>query len=109
MFGTSLQFNGVRGEDRFYIPVKARKNQNQNLRKKTQRDKCGENKSEDSATKYELVDSHNRNLNEDSATESELVDSEPASNIDRFLESTTPLVPAQFFSKVDLFLSFIQF
>ncbi|KAL5079561.1 hypothetical protein RYX36_007982 [Vicia faba] len=103
MFGTSLQFNGVRGDDRFYIPVKARKNQNQNhnQRKKTQRDKC-----EDSATKCELVDSENRNLNEDLYSLNNKPSSsssvEPASNIDRFLESTTPLVPAQFFSKTTM-------
>ncbi|GAU51629.1 hypothetical protein TSUD_140400 [Trifolium subterraneum] len=83
MLGTSLQFGGVHGDDQFYIPVKARKNQNQNQRKKIQRDK-----SEDSVSKNQLVDSENKNFNEDSV-----------SNIDRFLESTTPLVPAQYFSK----------
>jgi len=29
----------------------------------------------------------------------------PVKNLDRFLESTTPLVPAQYFSKVDLLSS----
>jgi len=93
MLGTALQFGSVGGEDRFYIPVKARKNQNQ--RKKTQ------NKSEDSASKSELVE--NKNLNEDSLKKPSTCSSvEVASNIDMFLESTTPLVPAQYFSKVDL-------
>jgi hypothetical protein len=99
MLGTSLQFGGLRGEDQFYIPVKARKNQNQNQRKKTQRD----NKSEDSVSKNQLVDSENKNFNEDSHSLKNKSSSccDVASNIDRFLESTTPLVPAQYFSKVD--------
>ncbi|KAL0536491.1 hypothetical protein IC582_025440 [Cucumis melo] len=29
MLGTALQFGGIKGEDRFYIPVRARKNYNQ--------------------------------------------------------------------------------
>lgn len=95
MLGTALQFGSVGGEDRFYIPVKARKNQNQ--RKKTQ------NKSEDSASKSELVASENKNLNEDSLKKPSTCSSvEVVSNIDKFLESTTPLVPAQYFSKTTM-------
>ncbi|XP_061353244.1 uncharacterized protein LOC133298022 [Gastrolobium bilobum] len=100
MLGTALQFRGVRGEDRFYIPVKARKNQNQ--RKQAQRDKSGEAESADSASKNQLVASENRNPNESSYSlnkPSSCPSVDPASNIDRFLESTTPLVPAQYFSK----------
>ncbi|XP_004512895.1 uncharacterized protein [Cicer arietinum] len=88
MLGTALQYGG---EDQFYIPMKARKNQNQ--RKKTQKDK-----SEDSVSKSDFVDSENRNLNESSCCPSV----ELGSNIDRFLESTTPLVPAQYFSKTTI-------
>jgi len=102
MLGTALQFGSVGGEDRFYIPVKGRKNQNQ--RKKTQ------NKSEDSVSKSELLASENKNLNEDSNSLKKsstcCASVEQASNIDKFLESTTPLVPAQYFSKVDLICLF---
>lgn len=94
MLGTALQYGG---EDQFYIPMKARKNQNQ--RKKTQKDK-----SEDSVSKSDFVDSENRNLNESSCCPSV----ELGSNIDRFLESTTPLVPAQYFSKVHLICLFFS-
>jgi hypothetical protein len=95
MLGTSLQFGGLRGEDQFYIPVKSRKNQIQNQRNKTQRD----NKSEDSISKNQLLDSENKNFNEDSHSLKNK--SSSGSNIDRFMESTTPLVPAHYFSKVD--------
>ncbi|KAJ1387744.1 hypothetical protein SESBI_39732 [Sesbania bispinosa] len=99
MLGTDLQFRGVRGEDRFYIPVKARKNQNQ--RKQVQRDKSDETESADSTSKSQLVAPENKNPNESSYSlnkPSSCPSVEPASNIDRFLESTTPLVPAQYFS-----------
>lgn len=77
MLGTTLQFGGVGGDDRFYIPVKTRKNQNQ--RKQAQRDK---------------------NVEEESITVASVEES--VSNIDRFLDSTKLLVPAQYFSKVFL-------
>lgn len=98
MLGTALQYGG---EDQLYIPMKARKNQNQNQnqRKKTQKDK-----SEDSVSKSDFVDSENRNLKESSCCPSV----ELGSNIDRFLESTTPLVPAQYFSKVHLICLFFS-
>lgn len=104
MLGTALQFGSVRGDDRFYIPVKARKNQNQ--RKQAHRTKSDETESADSASKTKLAASENRNPDESSSYSLNIPSScpfaEPSSNIDRFLESTTPLVPAQYFSKVDL-------
>lgn len=77
MLGTTLQFGGVGGDDRFYIPVKTRKNQNQ--RKQAQRDK---------------------NVEEESITVASVEES--VSNIDRFLDSTKLLVPAQYFSKTTM-------
>lgn len=77
MLGTALQFGGVGGDDRFYIPVKTRKNQNQ--RKQAQRDK---------------------NVEEESITVASVEES--VSNIDRFLDSTKLLVPAQYFSKTTM-------
>ncbi|XP_014509179.1 uncharacterized protein LOC106768508 isoform X1 [Vigna radiata var. radiata] len=103
MLGTALQFGGVRGEDRFYIPVKARKNQNQ--RKQGQRAKNGELENADLTSKIKLDVSENRNSNSDlkqslNPTLSPSVES--VSNIDRFLDSTMPLVPAQYFSKTTM-------
>lgn len=112
MLGTALQIGGVLVEDRFYIPVKARKNQNQ--RNQAQREKSGETRNqEDSVSKSQLVASENRNLNESSHSlnkpSSCPSEEHASSNIDRFLESTTPLVPAQYFSKVvDLICPFMQ-
>ncbi|TKY44739.1 hypothetical protein E2542_SST31017 [Spatholobus suberectus] len=103
MLGTALQFGGVRGEDRFYIPVKARRNRNQ--RKPVQREKGGDTESGDSVSKNQLVASENGNSNESSYLlnkPSSCSSVEPASNIDRFLESTTPLVPAQYLAKTTM-------
>lgn len=111
MLGTALQFSGVRGEDRFYIPVKARKNQNQ--RKQSHRAKNNEPENADLASKnkVDVSENSNNNSNIKSKSDSNLNQSlkptlspsvESVSNIDRFLESTTPSVPAQYFSKVDL-------
>lgn len=110
MLGTALQFGGVRGDDRLYIPVKARKNQNQ--RKPVQREKSGgETESTDSVSKRELAASENGNPNESSYSlnkPSSCPSVEPASNIDRFLESTTLSVTAQYLAKVHLILFFMQ-
>jgi len=105
MLGTALQFGGVRGEDRFYIPVKARKNQNQ--RKQGQRAKNGELGNADLALKSKHDVSENSTSNSNSNLSQSLNPTlspsvESVSNIDRFLDSTMPLVPAQYFSKVDL-------
>ena len=75
MLGTGLQFGAVRGDDRFYIPAKARKNQKQNQNQNQEKQAQRKGKSEST-------------------------DSEPSSNLERFLDSTTPSVPAQYFSKV---------
>ncbi|KAI5385343.1 uncharacterized protein LOC127101107 isoform X2 [Lathyrus oleraceus] len=98
MLGTSLQFGGVRGggggDDRVYIPVKARKNQNQ--RKQAQKAKNGEEEIADSA----LDDNSNPKQCLDSPSTVPSVES--VSNIDRFLDSTKLLVPAQYFSKTTM-------
>ena len=100
MSGTGLQFGTVRGEDRFYIPVKARKNQSQ--QKQARRAKSDKNDSPDSSAKNKVMDSDNRNFNEPSEPSVT-----PSSNRERFLESTTPFIPAQYFSKVDLFFPIV--
>lgn len=92
MLGTNLQFGRVRGEDRFYIPVKARKNQNQ---RQQQQQKAGAKKDEkeSKSTKSDAL----------KPSEQSVV---PISNLDRFLKSTRPSVQAQYFSKVDSFIIF---
>ncbi|KAF7819905.1 uncharacterized protein G2W53_025360 [Senna tora] len=93
MLGTALQFGGARGDDRFYIPVKA------------QRAKNGEIESANSTPKSKDVGSENKSSNEPSNSSTKLSSSlsvTPACNIDRFLESTTLLVPAQYFSKTTM-------
>ncbi|KAK8472341.1 hypothetical protein PHAVU_002G182600 [Phaseolus vulgaris] len=109
MLGTALQFGGVRGEDRFYIPVKARKNQNQ--RKQGHGAKNGELGNADLTLKSKLDVSENNNSNSNSNSDSNLSQSlnptlspsiESVSNINRFLDSTMPLVPAQYFSKTTM-------
>ncbi|KAF8390097.1 hypothetical protein HHK36_024619 [Tetracentron sinense] len=91
MLGTGLQFGRGHGEDRFYIPVKARKNHHQ--QQQLHRDRSNGTVSSASSTKGNPVIS--RNMEPENRTGSE----EPSSNLDRFLESTTPSVPVQYLSK----------
>ncbi|XP_062158583.1 uncharacterized protein LOC133866035 [Alnus glutinosa] len=94
MLGSGLRFGALRGEDRFYVPVKARKNQNQ--QKQARRAKKGdETDSLDSARKSK---DPSNSLAKPSLEQSV----NPVKNLDRFLESTTPLVPAQYFSKTTI-------
>lgn len=91
MLGTGLQFGGVRGEDRFYVPVKARKNQNQMQRQSAVRSKNDESRSPDSKRKPMEA----ANPGDKSSVVSR-------GNLDRFLDSTTPSVQAQYFSKTTM-------
>lgn len=97
MLGTGLRFGALRGEDRFYVPVKARKNQNQ--QKQARRANKGD--------ETESVDSSRKSKDpSNSLAKPSLEQSvKPVKNLDTFLESTTPLVLAQYFSKVDLLSS----
>ncbi|KAK6925285.1 Protein of unknown function DUF789 [Dillenia turbinata] len=97
MVGTALQFNRVH-EDRFYTPVKARRNHNnrnqQSLRKQEH---------ERSVESAQFDASETQNESEETKMESpneKLV--APCSNLHRFLESTTPSVPAQYFAKTTM-------
>ncbi|KAL5187933.1 hypothetical protein HKD37_05G013518 [Glycine soja] len=105
MLGTALQFGGVRGDDRFYIPVKTRKSQNQ--RKQSHRAKNNEPENRDLVSKSKIDVSEDNNSNSDSNLNQSLKPTlspsvESVSNIDRFLESTTPSVSAQYFSKTTM-------
>ncbi|XP_042501013.1 uncharacterized protein LOC122078888 [Macadamia integrifolia] len=126
MLGTGLQFGRAHGEDRFYNPVKARRNhhqqqQQQQQQKQQQQQPQQQTQQQQSqrtringpvntavSTKGKAVVSDNREpenragSDENSkpmatpASESIIA---PPSNLDRFLESTTPSVPAQYLSK----------
>ncbi|EXC25170.1 hypothetical protein L484_013258 [Morus notabilis] len=102
MLGTGLQFGTVRGEDRFYIPVKARKNNNQNNNQQKQirrlKSDNKNNESPDASTKSMASDCRNP-ISEEPSSQPSIT---PSSNLERFLESTTPFVPAQYFSKTTM-------
>ncbi|KAM1340682.1 hypothetical protein ACFX2H_039041 [Malus domestica] len=89
MLGSGLQFGNVRGEDRFYIPVKARKRYN-NQHKQSRR----ASKNDPNESPREHQNSSEKPSFERSVT--------PTSNLDRLLEFTTPSVPAQYFSKTTM-------
>ena len=86
MLGTSLQFGLVHGEDQFYIPVKTRKNQNQQ-RQRLQKAKSDVTKNTSSAKSKTAISekrSSEASSNSIARPPSEL--SGAPSNLDRFLE-----------------------
>ncbi|XP_023001742.1 uncharacterized protein LOC111495787 [Cucurbita maxima] len=89
MLGTALQFGGIKGEDRFYIPVRARKNYNQ------------ENPSR-RATKTDETETRSTKLVASTINTSNPLIFQPKNNLERFLDATRPSVPAQFFSKTSM-------
>lgn len=97
MLPTNLQFGRVRGEDRFYVPVKARKNQNQ---KQQQQQQQQQKQKQAAAAKIDenesMISPESEALKKTASVQSAV----SGSNLDRFLKSTTPSVPAQYFSKV---------
>lgn len=98
MLGTRLQFGNVRGEDRFYIPVKARKRYNQQ-QKQPRKAKNDVSDSPKVAVSENRSDKDTQNSLAKPSSDPPL---SPSSNLDRFLESTTPSVPAQYFSKTTM-------
>ncbi|XP_068643532.1 uncharacterized protein [Aristolochia californica] len=101
MFGTRLQLGrAAHGDDRFYNPVKARKNQQHQL----QRNRSNGRFVPALSAKGKPVDldtsePESRIASEEPAVPSSSPTRSPCSNLDRFLESTTPFVPAQYLSK----------
>ncbi|GKV23590.1 hypothetical protein SLEP1_g33299 [Rubroshorea leprosula] len=119
MLRPGLHFGRARGEDRFYIPVKARKNQNQNQKQRKQRQQKQQEhavQGEDNHKNYgsslstsqksKTVGPDNRKIASEASLSSLVSGSEAPvisqSNLQRFLESTTPLVPAQYLSKTTM-------
>ena len=93
--GTSLQFGLVHGENQFYIPVKTRKNQNQQ-RQRLQKAKSDvtENTSSSAKSKTAISEKRSSEASSNSIARPPSELSGAPSNLDRFLESTTPFVPA---------------
>ncbi|KAK6249692.1 hypothetical protein SCA6_003697 [Theobroma cacao] len=112
MLGTGSQFGKVRGEDRFYIPVKARKNQNQKEKQKQKQEVVKEDNEKSSSNsssspaknRASASDNNNKKKNlKETLVSSTVPCSEETGisrcNLERFLESTRPSVTAQYFSK----------
>ncbi|KAG7023306.1 hypothetical protein SDJN02_14331 [Cucurbita argyrosperma subsp. argyrosperma] len=89
MLGTALQFGGIKGEDRFYIPVRARKSYNQ--QKPSRR-----------PTKTDETETPSSEVVASTTTPSKPLTPQSKSNLERFLDATKPSVPAQYFSKTTM-------
>ncbi|KGN63839.1 uncharacterized protein LOC101215266 [Cucumis sativus] len=89
MLGTTLQFGGIKGEDRFYVPVRARKNYNQQ-------------KPSRNPTKTDETESLSSKVVGCTTKPCEELTPQSKSNLERFLEATRPSVPAQYFSKTTM-------
>lgn len=104
MMGSGLQFNrSFNGEDRFYSAAKARRNVNRsfngedNLRR-AKSDVAISNFPTKTKMKVAAVDESTKELPVAAAVPaSEVL---PLCNLQRFLKSVTPSVPAQYLSKV---------
>ncbi|KAM3692982.1 hypothetical protein ACJW31_08G130500 [Castanea mollissima] len=100
MLGTGLQFGRARGEDRFYNPAKARR-AHQNLNRQSEQLRRAQS---------DVTSSHSHPVREKSVANREPENrtgsnepSEPTpSNLERFLKSITPSVPAQYPSKTTM-------
>uniref|UniRef100_A0A803KUW5 DUF789 family protein n=1 Tax=Chenopodium quinoa TaxID=63459 RepID=A0A803KUW5_CHEQI len=110
MLGAGLQFNRSRNDDRFYIPAKGRNNFNQNHKnphlQRTQSDVVNGGLAGGSQCREKSVVTGSRepdNRVEQTPVPAALPAFEPValplSNVERFLESITPSVNAQYLSK----------
>ncbi|KAJ4840301.1 hypothetical protein Tsubulata_049468 [Turnera subulata] len=112
MLGTGLQFGRVRSEDLVYIPVKSRKSQNQKPKQHQQQQKKAKDNDNLHSSSTNKDCSSPAKGNDDgkilapngavSAEATKPPSTTLASNLERFLESTTPSVPAQYFSKTTM-------
>lgn len=104
MLGTGLQFG--RGEDRFYNSAKARSRAHQNHRAEHLRRAHSEVSPSQSPSSSSSSEPESRPTPpKPIAGPPSAVVSSPLSNLERFLQSITPSVPAQFPSKVYFFCS----
>ena len=115
MLGTGLQMTRARGEERFYNPARARRaHQNQKAAEQLRRAQSDVTSSQSPAIK-----GSSNNLNREPENRAGPVEHhpkpvavpagepvvKPLSNLERFLLSITPSVPAQYLSKVIHFFS----
>lgn len=106
MLGAGLQFGRSRGgEDRFYNPAKARRNrQNQDNLRRAQSDVTA-SQSPAATTAYREPENRAGQVEPSkplAVTPLEPVAASPLCNMERFLESVTPYVPAQYLSKTTM-------
>ncbi|KAG9450515.1 hypothetical protein H6P81_010480 [Aristolochia fimbriata] len=101
MFGTGLQLGrAAHGDDRFYNPVKARKNQQHQLqRNRTNGGLVTPASAKGKPVNLDTPEPESRTTSEEPAVPSSTSTRSLTSNLDRFLESTTPSIPAQYLSK----------
>ncbi|KAA8532670.1 hypothetical protein F0562_032703 [Nyssa sinensis] len=113
MLGAGLQFGRSRGEDRFYNPAKARRNH----QKQKNQDHLRRAQSDVTASQYPSIkdkpvvspvkrEPENRVVSEEPPKPVSLSPSEPVvsplCNLERFLDSVTPSVHAQYLSKTTM-------
>ena len=113
MLGAGLQFGRSRGEDRFYNPAKARKNyqnrKSQDNLRRAQSDAIVHSKSPSMKDSHAVsplkMEQESGGASEETPKAVVTPASEPLvsplCNLQRFLESVTPSVPAQYLSKVN--------
>lgn len=112
MLGTRLQFAKSRGEDRFYDPAKARRAHQSQRAEQIRRVQSDVTPSYSSPAKENLThrESENRTGSDDPSKHVAVPEFEPVSsplsNLERFLQSIAPSVPAQYLSKVVLRIGF---
>ncbi|ONK81771.1 uncharacterized protein A4U43_C01F32710 [Asparagus officinalis] len=111
MLGTSLQFGRGNGDDRFYSAAKARRNHYRDHRNPPRSRTAGggdqvmTGKSSEAETRVGFEEDMKKpeaivsSLSSSSLTSSIESVGDRSSNLDRFLESTTPSIPAQYVSK----------
>lgn len=108
----------TRGENRFYNPPAVRQRQLEQRQRQEQEQLQRKQKQHQrpsvpsKAASSSSVESDKRTESDDCASSFSLVSprglSSDATNLDRFLEHTTPMVPAQYFPKVSKNLNFIE-
>ncbi|KAJ0037722.1 hypothetical protein Pint_22098 [Pistacia integerrima] len=107
MFGTGLPFTRHRGEDRFYNPAKARRAQQNSINEQLRRAKSDVTPSQSSVKQPQESVVVREPEDRTGSNDVPRIVAEPAfepvlSNVERFLESITPSVPAQYLSKTTM-------
>ncbi|XP_022945838.1 uncharacterized protein LOC111449961 isoform X1 [Cucurbita moschata] len=104
MLGAGVRFGRVRGEDRFYDSSRARKGllSRQNDRLCRPQEHASATPScavKDVSVQYPIIEAGDRVVSDEATKPVPQPAVSPLSNLERFLQSVTPSVPAQFLSK----------